>query len=183
VSDNVLAASHFQRPVDEGVAVRLAHIGEPRPETVVIDADQGIGAQQIDVVLDQHDVAGPVIGVHAAAGIAHDEQLRPQGPHHPHRQRDDLERIALVHMEAALHGDDRKPRELAAHETAAVARGRAPREVRDLLVLEGGLLLDVLDEAPQAGAQDDARVRHSLPAPANESDRFLDFVVEAVHGS
>ena len=101
--------------------------------------------------------------VHAAAGVADDEQLRAEGLHHPHRQRDLVERVALVHVEAAFHRHDRQARELAADEPAAVADGRAPRKMRNVPIFERGLFLDVLHEAAQARAQDDAGVRRAFP--------------------
>ena len=144
VGDDVLAAGDFEGPLDQLLVVGLAHVGEARAEAVVVDADQRVVAQQVDVVVDQHDVAALVVRVHAAAGVADDEQLRAQGLHHAHGQRDLLERIALVHVEAAFHRHDGQAGELAADQPAAMAGGRAAREVRNRLVLERGLFLDVL---------------------------------------
>ena len=109
------------------------HVGEPRAEPVVVDAHQRVVAHEVDVVVDDHHVAGAVVRVHAADGLRDDEQLRAEPLHHAHRQRDLLERVAFVLMEAAFHRHDGHAFEPAADEPAAVAGGRRLREVRESL--------------------------------------------------
>ena len=79
------------------------HVGEPRAEPVVVDAHQRVVAHQVDLVVDDHDVAGAVHRVQAADGLRDDQQLRAEPLHHADRQRDLLERVAFVLMEAAFH--------------------------------------------------------------------------------
>ena len=71
-------------------------------------------------------------------------------------------------MEAAFHRHDGQPRQLAADEPAAVADRRALGKMRNVPIFQRGLFLNVLDEAAQAGAQDDAGVRRARPGFANE---------------
>ena len=49
-----------QRAVAQPTVVRSRHIRKSRAEPVVVHADQRIAIQQIDVVVDDHDVAGGI---------------------------------------------------------------------------------------------------------------------------
>src|SRR4029078_3518154 len=58
-----------------------------------------------------------------------------------------------------------------------------PRKMRDLLIFERRLFLNVLHQAAQAGAENNPRMRRARPGFLNERSRGLDFVVETVHGN
>ena len=78
VGDEVLLPGDFEARFDQLGIVGPRHIGEPRAEAVVVDADQRVVAHQIDVVVDDHHVAGAVVRIHAADGLRDDQQLRAQ---------------------------------------------------------------------------------------------------------
>ena len=96
--------------------------------------------------------------------------------HHAHRERDLLERLALVEVEAAFHRHDRFAGELAADQLPLVDRCGAVREVRDLLVGNDRLGRDVLGQPAEAGAEDDAGGGCAGPLRANGGRGFLDLV-------
>ena len=88
----------------------------------------GLSPMQVDVVLDEHDVALGVLRIHAAAGVADDQHLAAQRLHDAHRQGDLLERIAFVEVEAPLHRHDGLAGQLAADQPAGVRGDRRVRE-------------------------------------------------------
>ena len=90
------------------------HIGKPRAELVVVHADERIAIQQIDVVVDDHHVAGGEVRIQPAGRVGDDQQLDAERLHHADRKRGPLGRVAFVAVEAALHGDDRHAGEPAA---------------------------------------------------------------------
>ena len=92
-----------------------------------------------------------------------------------------LERVAFVLVEAAFHDDDRHAFEPAADEPAAVARGGRFGEVRDRVVVERGGDIDLLDEAAEAGAEDDAGVGRFVEFGLNGGGGGFDLVVEFEH--
>src|SRR5262249_7792431 len=98
VADNPFLQGDPLRQGDQGGIVGAAHRGEARAEAVVVPADQRVGAHEVDVVLDDHDVALAELRIHTAAGIADDEYFAPQRLHHADRKGDLLERIALVEV-------------------------------------------------------------------------------------
>ena len=65
----------------------------------------------------------------------------------------------LVHVEPALHDDDGQPGQLANHELALVARGRAHGEVGDGAVGQDHAVLHQLGEAAEAGPADQTQDR------------------------
>ena len=52
--------------------VRRGHVGKARAEPIVVRPDERIVAEQVDVVGDQHQVAGRPVRIHSAAGVRHD---------------------------------------------------------------------------------------------------------------
>ena len=122
-----------QGPVDQLVVVRLAHVGEPRAEAVVVDADQRVVAHQVDVVVDHHDVAaGGSSGFMPPQALETTSSFAPRAFITRTGSVICLQRIALVHVEAAFHRHDRQAAELAAHQPAAMAGRRAIGKVRNL---------------------------------------------------
>ena len=129
------------------------------------------------MVLDQHQVALGVLRVHPAAGVADDQHVAAQRLHHPDREGDLLERVALVEVEPPLHR--RRPvlpAERAADELPLVRRGGRVREVRDRRVGDGDGVRDVLGQPAQAGAEDDAGDGRSRPLRPDEGGGLLDLV-------
>ncbi len=85
------------------------HIGETRPDCLVVWPTQGIvtsHAGEIQVVADEHQVAGLVVGVQPAGGIGDDDRADAQRRHHADRQRDPVHRIALVEVGSSLQHED-----------------------------------------------------------------------------
>jgi len=60
-------------------------------------------------------------------------------------------------------------------------RGRAEK-VWDLFVLDGGFALDLVGQAPDAGAQDDACAGSALPTRADGGNSFVDLCGKLEHG-
>ena len=85
---------------------RLAHVGEARSQPVVVLANQRIVTNEIDVIVDDHEVALGPLRVHSAAGIADDQHLAAHGLHDAHGKRDLLEGVAFIEMETTLHRDN-----------------------------------------------------------------------------
>ena len=100
--------------------IRLAHVGKARAEAIVVLADERIVAHEVDVVLDQHDVALGPLRVHAAAGVADDQDVAAHRLHDADGEGDLLEGVAFVEMEAPFHRHDRLAAERAAHQPARV---------------------------------------------------------------
>ena len=69
-----------QGQLDEGRVVRAGHVRETGAELFYVGADEGIG-QQVDVVLDNHEVSHMIVQVGAAGGIGDDEGLDAQFDH------------------------------------------------------------------------------------------------------
>ena len=95
------------------------HIGEPRAEPIVVHADERIAIQQVDVVVDDHHVAGGKAWVQPAGGVGDDQQLDAERLHDADRKRGPLGRVAFVAVKPALHGDDRHAGQPAAQQSAA----------------------------------------------------------------
>ena len=87
------------------VAVCLVHVGEPRSCGEVLTAQRMLG-EEIDMVGDDHQVANPEVRVHATGSIRHKERLDAQLVHHADGEGHLLHVVALIVVEASLHGND-----------------------------------------------------------------------------
>ena len=157
-----LLAGDRECPVAEAAVVRRRHIGKPRAKLVVVHADERVAIEQVDVVVDDHDVAAGEVRIQPAGGVRNDQELDAEGIHHANGKRRPLGRVAFVTMEAALHGDDRHAAELAAEQSAAMADGRRFQKVRDVAVVDRRVELDRFADRAQAGAENDAARGRSL---------------------
>ena len=95
------------------------------------------------------------------------EHLAAQRLHHAHRERDLLERVALVEVEAALHGHDGLARRACRRRAGRRATGRwsagsAGCRRRGW----SASACDLLGQPAQAGAEDDADARRAWPPGA-----------------
>ena len=169
VADEIVLPGDGQRAVAQPAVVRGRHIGKPRAEPVVVHADERIAIQQVDVVVDDHDVAGGEVRIQSAGGVGDDQQLDAERLHHADRKRGPLGRVAFVAMEAALHGDDRHAAEPAAQQPAAMADGGRSQEMRHVAVVDRRFDLDRVADRAQAGTENDARTRRAVPAAADEA--------------
>src|SRR5262249_9642792 len=150
-------------------------------QAVVVLADEWVVPHEVDVVLDDHDVALGPLRIHAAAGVADNENLAAQRLHHTDGEGDLLEGVAFVSVKAAFHRDDRLSGQFPADEAAGVGNHGRLREMWYFLVAKDRLAADLLGESPEAGAENDADTRLALPAALDGLFRFLDLVVEVEH--
>ena len=130
---DALLLGYLAGQFDELVVVGLVHVGEARAGGEVLAA-QRVLREEVDVVGDDHQVANLEGGVHAAGGVADEERLDAQFVHHPDREGDFLHRVALVVVEAALHGHDVNSAQFAEDQHAAVSFNGGHGEVGYLAV-------------------------------------------------
>jgi hypothetical protein len=181
VGDDVVLASLLEGDVDQCRIVRFAHVGKTGPKPIVVHTNQRVVAHHVDLVVDDHDVAEAVVRIQAADGIADNHQVAAHRFENANREGDLFEWVAFVLVKAAFHRHDRDVVQLAANEPAAMACGGRFRKVRDLGIVDRRFDFDVLDQATEAGAENDADLGRSRPLGANEISGFLDFVVEVKH--
>ena len=91
-------------------------------------------SRQIDVVFDDHDVAGFVAGVEGSRFAGDDETLDAETTQHAHWKRALHERVALVGVEAALKTNHRPTMHFAEDESTHVTLNRRLRKVRNVAV-------------------------------------------------
>jgi hypothetical protein len=75
----VFASRDFDGAALEAAVVGARHIGPARAEVVVVYADQRVGEEEVDLVVDEHHVAGGVLRVEAAGGVGDDERVGAEG--------------------------------------------------------------------------------------------------------
>ena len=92
----------FERQILKLAIVRLDQVWKSGTESFVVGADQGIQAHQVDVVLDDDQVALDAQRIQSSRGVGDDQELAAQLAHHADRECHLPGRIALVQMETAL---------------------------------------------------------------------------------
>ncbi len=152
---DLLLERDLLRELDVLAVVRLRHVREARPELVVVGADEGIVARQVDLVHETDDVALVVQRVHSAGRAGEDELLRPERAKHPDREGHLLHRVALVVVDAAVHERHAPSPDLAEHELAGVPLHPGLGEVRDVAERYARDLLHVAREVAEAASEHD----------------------------
>jgi len=123
---------------DEVVVIGLVHIREAGTRGEVLTA-QRVFREEVDMIGDDHQVADLELRVHAACRIRDIECRDAQLVHHAHGEGDILHGVALIVVEASLHGKDIHPSQFAEDEFAAMSLDRRDGEVGDLSI--GNLVL------------------------------------------
>ena len=114
--------------------------------------------------------------------LGDDQQFGAEGLKDPYGKRQLLERIALVHMEAAFHGDDRQAFQFAAHEPTAVPCYGRLEEVRNRFVIQIRLDFNLFHKSAETGAKNDPGARNTIPLRPDRGAGGLNLVNEFEHG-
>ena len=102
------------------MVVSLMHVREPRTGRVVL-AVQRVLWEQVDVVVDNHQVANLERLIHAARRIADEQRLYAELIHHTYRERNLLHGVAFVVVETAVHGENVLAAELSEDKLSGVS--------------------------------------------------------------
>ena len=150
--------------------LRRVHPGDvkkPRAEFVDVPAAQRACAVELDLVGDQHEIAGAVALVHAASRVRHDQRPDAQQLQKPHRLRQLLEVIALIAVEPARQAHEPLARERPEDELARVAGRGGGEEVGDLVVVDLYRVLQLSGKRPERGAENHRDLRLERHARAD----------------
>lgn len=90
---------------NEPMVVGFVHIGEARASREV-RAIQWMLRKEVDMIIDDHEVANFKIGIHATGGIANEEGFNSQFIHYTFGESNFFHRVALVEVKTAFHGHD-----------------------------------------------------------------------------
>ena len=121
--------------VAELLVVCLVHVREARTGREVL-ATQWMLWEEVDVVVDNHQVTDLELWVHTARGIAYEEGLDAQLEHHALWECYFLHIISLIEVESAFHRHDVLAAQLSEDELACMSFYGRYREVRNFTIWE-----------------------------------------------
>ena len=182
VNPQVDALGAVLRKLSQRGGVHVGHVEEAGAEFVHIGAAQRAVTGQLDVILDDHDVARAVGLVHRAGGVGQDGGLHAQQLEQAHRDHQLLKIVALVGVEAAGHADHLFARHRAEDQLARVGIDGGDQEVRDVLVVDDDGILDGVRKRAQAGAQHEGHLRRVGNDALDIVGGFLEIFVGIAHG-
>src|SRR5262249_41985640 len=137
-----------------------AHVGETRPEGLVVAPHERIGSEGVDVVRDEHQVARSEGEPDSPGGVGQDDRLDAQPSEDPRREDDVGHRPALVVVDPPRKDDHRSRSDASENDLARVADHSARnREVRDLAEGDRYPGCQLPRERAQAGPEDQADLR------------------------
>ena len=108
------------------------------------------------MVGDDHQVAHAERGVDASRSVRDKEVADAQQLHHPHGEGHLLHAVALVVVEAALHGHHAMTLDQAENKPSLVALDRRDGEIGNVVVVDGVFRLNLVGEIAQTGSENDA---------------------------
>ena len=120
--------------------------------------------------------------VGAARRVGHEEVADAQHLHHLDGQGDFEHAVALIIVDAPLHGDDGFSTQFPDNEVSLVADGGRGREAGDVPVGDGDALGNLVGQFSQAAAQDDAYFRLQVPDLSANEVRSREDSFQFIHG-
>src|SRR5581483_5650570 len=124
-------------------------------ERVVVRAAKRVVGHEVDVVVDDHEVARAERGVQASAGVREDDRVDPPRLEHAHREGDLPHVVALVVVQASLHDRHGLARERADDELSRMPRDGAALPPGDAVVRDPIRLSDLVGERAEPAAEHD----------------------------
>ena len=125
------------------------------------------------MILDDHDVPYGEVFVQAARGIGQNEALEAQTLHDPDGKGGLRGGVAFVQMETPLHDQHGDAARISQEQVAGVAQGRADGKMRYGAVRQADGTVYEIGQGSQAAAQDQARLRRTWAARAQELRRLV----------
>ena len=122
--------------VEQAAVVGFAHVGEAGAGGKVFTTE-GMFGEEVDVVGDEHDVTNLETFVRPPRGVGHEEGLDAEFVHHADGERHLLHRVALVVVEASLHGQHFLSAEPSENQAARMPFDRRHRKVGDVGIRKG----------------------------------------------
>jgi len=158
---------HGARQFAQSGAVRLRHVGKARPDRLVVGADERILARQVEVILDQHQIARLKRRVDAAGGVRHHQRMHAERLHDAHGKRHRLGGISFIQVESPVHQQDGASGGLADDEFARVSRHRRHRKVRNFAIRNRRRAFHRLRQHAESGAENQPDLRARVRPAAN----------------
>ena len=132
---NILLLGYLVGKITELLVVCLVHIWEARTGREVL-AVQWMLREEVDVVVDDHEVANLERRVHATRSVAYEEGLDAQLIHHSLWEGYFLHVVALIEVETSLHRHDVLAAQLSEDELACMSFYGRYWEVRNFTIWE-----------------------------------------------
>ena len=109
--------------------------------------------------------------VEAAGGVGQQDRPRTEATHEQHRLDHQARIVALVEVEPALEQDDRHARQLAEEQPTGMAGGGRGRPAGQVGERDGDGAVEVVRQAAEPRAEDDADVGHEVRTGADGGDQ------------
>ena len=163
--------------------VHPGDVEEAGAELLHVGAPEGAAAVELDVVGDDHHIAGAVAGVDGAGGVGEDGGLDAQQLEYPNGDDQLFEVIALIGVEPAGHAHHLAAADGAEDELAGVGGHGGHQEIGDVLVIHHHGVFNLLGKGAQAGAQDDGDLRGEVHFLLQKVGALLKICIRIGHDS
>ena len=110
------------------------------------------------MILNDGHIPHFILWIQAPCCISDYQKLHTNQSHHSYRHRDSTHLVPLVEMESTAHADDTKPAHRAKHQLTRVTCYSGTRETRNVLINNSLRVLNVIAEARQTRAANDANL-------------------------
>lgn len=142
----------------------IGHIGESWADPVIVRPSERIAKLKINLIADEHEIAGEEPAREAARGVGHDEEPDAKPGEQPGRERRFLGIDGLVEVPAPREKMDRNARDGANDPARRMTRDAASREPWDFGVRNGNRARGFAGESAEARTENksDARAQTGL---------------------
>jgi hypothetical protein len=133
---------------------------------------------EVDVVLDDHQIALSIVEIDSACGIGEDRGARAEPRKHANREGDFPPRVALVEMDAPLHDDDGTTGNLSQDELPRVANGRRAREMGNVGEADPYSIRGRVGKVAEPGTENDGDCRPQIGFACNKIGSLINLSEE-----
>ena len=151
------------------LVVGIGHVEKALPQLIRIGSTQRTIGNQLDLVLDQHQVPWLPSGVHASRRIGQQQIVDAKHFHGLDRIDDLVHAIALVKVKTPLHAGDTPSLQFPEYELAFVARHGGNREMGNGPVRNNHRVINLVPKFAKPAAQDDTNLNRLVTNTRTDS--------------
>ena len=136
---DALLAGDIEGQLDQQRIISAVHVGKARTRGEVLTTKRMLW-EEVDMIGDHHQVADIEPRVHATCCIRYEKGLDAQFVHDTHGEGYLLHRVALVVVEAPLHGQNIHATQFAEDQFSAMSLNGRDREIRNVGIGDLGFI-------------------------------------------
>ena len=143
---------HLVCDLPQGGSIVVGAVREPGAKFLQVGAAEGRVQDELDVILNDHQLPSVPVHIHTASGVGDEQGVRSQQTEHPHGEGHFLKRVPLIVVEPPLHHGHILSFQLTEDQTACMTGCRRRHKVGDVAIGHRDGVFHFIGQITQPGA-------------------------------